>query len=184
MFLIIFWERDLKLLLLELLLKWSTAGADWFLKPAVAKILKRPFCPFLSSFFFASNRPWAAQNQAAHVAIAKTPQRPVRLWSTAYCANLCKMLNQEFNVNGWLQNSCAGWLTVPSRSLQLGAGLYCSRQWQAVQQHYHRSTVCYWFTVEFWGPPLSKFGPTLIFISSTTQKSTEYWITLQWCYRT
>ena len=26
-----------------------------------------------------SNRPWAARNQAAHVAIAKTPQRPVRL---------------------------------------------------------------------------------------------------------
>ena len=43
------------------------------------KILKRPFCPFLSSFFFVSNRPWVAQNQAAHVAIAKTPQRPVRL---------------------------------------------------------------------------------------------------------
>ena len=55
------------------------AGMDWVLKPAVAKILKRPFCPFLSSFFFVSNRPWAAQNQAAHVAIAKTPQRPVRL---------------------------------------------------------------------------------------------------------
>ena len=31
-------------------------------------------------FFFVSNRPWAAQNQAAHVAIVKTPQRPVRLW--------------------------------------------------------------------------------------------------------
>ena len=55
------------------------AGADWVLKPAVANILKRPFCPFLSSFFFVSNRPWAAQNQAAHVAIAKMPQRPVRL---------------------------------------------------------------------------------------------------------
>ena len=38
-----------------------------------------PFLPFLSSFFFVSNRPWAAQNKAAHVAIAKTPQRPVRL---------------------------------------------------------------------------------------------------------
>ena len=50
------------------------------LKPAVAKILKQPFCPFLSSIFFVSNRPWAAQNQAAHVAIAKTPQRPVCLW--------------------------------------------------------------------------------------------------------
>ena len=41
--------------------------ADWVLKPAVAKILKRPFCPFLSSFFFVSNRPWAAQHQAAHM---------------------------------------------------------------------------------------------------------------------
>ena len=38
-----------------------------------------PFLPFPSSFFFVSNRPWAAQNQAAHVAIAKAPQRPVRL---------------------------------------------------------------------------------------------------------
>ena len=27
------------------------SGADWVLKPAVAKILKRLFCPFLSSFF-------------------------------------------------------------------------------------------------------------------------------------
>ena len=55
-------------------------GADWVLKTAVAKILKRPFLPFISSFFFVRNRPWAAQNQAALVAIAKTPQRPVRLW--------------------------------------------------------------------------------------------------------
>ena len=55
------------------------SGADWVLKPAVAKILKWPFLPFLSSFFFVSNQPWAAQNQAAHVAIAKTPQRLVRL---------------------------------------------------------------------------------------------------------
>ena len=62
---------------------WKT-GADWVLKPAMAKILKRPFLPFLSSFFFVSNRPWAAHNQAAYdVAIAKTPQRPVRLcWKT------------------------------------------------------------------------------------------------------
>ena len=43
-----------------------------------------PFLPFLSSFFFVSNRPLAAQNQAAHVAIAKTPQRPVRLCSSWY----------------------------------------------------------------------------------------------------
>ena len=55
-------------------------GADWVIKPAMAKILKRPFLAFLSSFFFVSNRPWADQNQAAHVAIAKKPQRPVRLW--------------------------------------------------------------------------------------------------------
>ena len=55
------------------------AGADWILKPAVAKILKRPFLPFLSSFFFVSNQPWAALNQVAYVAIAKTPRRPVRL---------------------------------------------------------------------------------------------------------
>ena len=47
------------------------------------KNIKRPFLPFLSSFFFVSNRPWVAQNQAAHVAIAKTPQWPVRL-----CHNL------------------------------------------------------------------------------------------------
>ena len=38
-----------------------------------------PFLPFLSSFFFVSNRPWVAQNQTAHVAIAKMPQRPVCL---------------------------------------------------------------------------------------------------------
>ena len=56
-------------------------GADWILKPAMAKTFKRPFLPFLSSFFFVSNRPWAAQNQAAHVTIVKTPQRPVRLWT-------------------------------------------------------------------------------------------------------
>ena len=59
---------------------WQLPGADWVLKPAVAKILKRSFLPFLTSFFFVSNRPWAAQNQAAHVAITKTPQRLVRLW--------------------------------------------------------------------------------------------------------
>ena len=40
--------------------KYKTAGADWVLKLAVAKILKRPFWPFLSSFFFVNNRPWAA----------------------------------------------------------------------------------------------------------------------------
>ena len=62
----------------ELIKNFVQTGADWVLKPAVAKILERPFLPFLSSFFLVSNRPWAAQNQAAHVAIAKTPQRPVR----------------------------------------------------------------------------------------------------------
>ena len=66
-------------------------GVDWVLKPAVAKILKRPFCPFLSSFFFVSNRPWAAQNQVAHVAIAKMPQQPVRLW--------LQLLQQELQRN-------------------------------------------------------------------------------------
>ena len=55
-------------------------GVDWVLKPAVVKISKGPFCPFLCSFFFVSNQPWAAQNQAAHVAITKTQQWPVRLW--------------------------------------------------------------------------------------------------------
>ena len=59
-------------------------GADWVLKPAVAKILKQPFLPFLplsSLWVTGPGRPRPeTQNQAAHVAIAKTPQRPVRLW--------------------------------------------------------------------------------------------------------
>ena len=43
------------------------------------KNIKAALLTFFPSFFFMSNRPCAAQNQAAHVAIAKTPQRPVRL---------------------------------------------------------------------------------------------------------
>ena len=79
------WHSDLAKQRLIAALQYP--GADWVLKPAVAKILKRPFCPFLSSFFFVSNRPWAAQNQVAHVVIAKTPQRPVCIWQYQVCCS-------------------------------------------------------------------------------------------------
>ena len=46
------------------------------------KNIKAALLPF--SFIFVSNRPWAAQHQAAHVAIAKAPQRPVRLCLLTY----------------------------------------------------------------------------------------------------
>ena len=63
--------------------QYTTQGRTGFSNQPWQKYYSGFFLPFLSSFFFVINRPWAAQNQAFHVAIAKTPQWPVRLWYNA-----------------------------------------------------------------------------------------------------
>ena len=66
-----------------------------------------PFLPFLSYFFFVSNRPWAAQNQSVHVAIAKTPQRQSAYDSVTQCP-MFSLMNLHGNP-GWKPLVCKFW---------------------------------------------------------------------------